>query len=175
MVRFGNGVGSSDGGPTTRGRGKALAEIFESPATQEGCYKPLGRAELLNHDGHSLQLKANSATVEVAALAPDLFRVGMFPKGWMPNYRSEAIANGNREPVGAKIREANGTLTLSTGSATVHVTLDPLRVRFTDASGVEFAADDPQLGMGIVERPEVNVLSAPLGNPVQLYKRRERG
>ncbi len=174
MVRFGNGAGSSDGGPTTRGRGKALAEIFESPATQEGCYKPLGRAELLNHDDRSLQLKANSATVEVAALAPDLFRVGMFPEGQMPDYRSEAIAKEDREPVGAKIREANGTLTLSTGSATAHITLDPLRVRYTDASGVEFAADDPQLGMGIVERPEANVLPAPLGNPVRLYERRER-
>jgi len=97
MVRFGNGAGSSDGGPTTRGRGKALAEIFESPATQEGCYKPLGRAELLNHDDRSLQLKANSATVEVAALAPDLFRVGMFPEGQMPDYRSEAIAKEDRD------------------------------------------------------------------------------
>jgi alpha-glucosidase len=29
--------------------------------------------------------------------------------------------------------------------------------------------------MGIVERPEASVLTAPLGNPVRMYKRRERG
>jgi alpha-glucosidase len=134
-VCFGSRVDSSAGGPSTRGRGRTLAEVFESPVAREGHYKPLGRAELLKYDDRSLQLKVTSTTVEVAALAPDLFRIGMFPEGRMPDYKSEAIASEGRESVGARIRAANGTLTLSTRSATVHVTLDPLRVRCTDASG----------------------------------------
>jgi alpha-glucosidase len=64
-----------------------LAEIFESPPTQEGHYKPLGRAKLLDQDESSLRFKAGSATVEVTMLAPDLFRVGMFPDGKPPDYR----------------------------------------------------------------------------------------
>ena len=55
-----------------------MAEIFESPPTQEGHYNPLGRAKLLDHDERSMRFKAGSATVEVTALTPNLFRVRMF-------------------------------------------------------------------------------------------------
>jgi alpha-glucosidase len=153
-----------------------LAGIFEKTPEVQGRYTPLGKAELADHDGQSICLKAGSATVEVTALTPDLFRVGMFPEGRTPRYDSEAIAKEDWESVETKIREAEGTLTLSTGSATAHVGLDPLRVQFTDdASGVEFAVDDEELGMGIVEQPGADVFSAPLGSPVRMYKRREKG
>ena len=69
-----------------------MDEIFESPPTQEGHYNPLGRAKLLDHDERSMRFKAGSATVEVTALAPDLFRVGMLPEGRPPDYTSEAVA-----------------------------------------------------------------------------------
>ncbi len=156
-------------------RGEVLAETFEKPPEVGGCYKPLGKAELSDHDGRSVRLKAGSATVELTALAPNLFRVGMFPESQSPHYRTEAIAKEDWEPVEAKIRGSNDTVTLSTGPATARVTLDPLRVSFIDAEGMEFAADDAELGMGVVEQPGADVFSAPLGNPVRLYKRREEG
>jgi hypothetical protein len=45
-----------------------LAEIFENPPQIEPNYEPLGAAELVDHDGRSVRLKAGSAIVEVSAL-----------------------------------------------------------------------------------------------------------
>jgi alpha-glucosidase len=151
-----------------------LAEIFESPSTQEGHYKPLGRAKLLDHDERSIRMGASSATVEVIALAPNLFRVGMFPEGRAPDYASEAIEKEAWEPVAAEM-SGEEEISLSTEAATAHISLDSLRISFSDPSGRVFAADDEELGMGVVELPEADVFSAPLGSPVRLYKRREEG
>src|SRR5215217_5498290 len=104
-----------------------------------GKYEPLGAGELLDHDDTSLRLRAGSTTVEVAALAPDLFRVGMFPAGGPPKYDSEAIAREDWEPVEISMQETDEELTLSTTAATARVSLNPLRVGFWDASGRKFA------------------------------------
>jgi len=69
-----------------------VAEIFETPPDIQGRYKPLGKAELVDHDDKSIGLRAGATTVEVATLAADIFRVGMFPGSRPPRYDSEAIA-----------------------------------------------------------------------------------
>jgi alpha-glucosidase len=150
-------------------------EIFETPPATEGPYKPLGKAELADHDDRSLRLKSGSTTVEVTALAPDLFRVGMFPEGRPTNYVTEAVAKSDWEPIGARMREEKGVFTLSTGAFTARVSLDPLRISFADPAGRAFAAEDAQLGMGVVDRGGTEPFENPLGNPVRLYKRREPG
>ena len=127
-----------------------MAQTFEIPPEVGGLYKPLGKAEITDHDDERVRLKAGSATVEVTALASNLFRVGMFPEGRPPDYVSEAVAKESWEPVEAKIRENDGLFTLSTDHATVRITLDPLRVSFADGEGIEFAADDRELGMGVI-------------------------
>ncbi len=76
-----------------------MAEAFERPPETGGSYEPLGAAELVDHDDRTLRLKAGSTTVEVTALAPDLFRVGMFLEGRPPRYDSEAIAKTDWGPV----------------------------------------------------------------------------
>ncbi len=119
-----------------------MAEIFETPPDTRGRYKPLGKAELADYDDRGMHLKAGSATVEVAALAPDLYRVGMFPEGRPPSYDSEAIARKDWEPVAAKV-SGKEALTLSTEAATAHINLDPLRISFSDPSGRFFAATPP--------------------------------
>ena len=152
-----------------------MAEIFETPPATGGDYRPLGKAELIDHDGQSLRFRSGRTAVEVAALAPNLFRVGMFPEGRVPRYDTEAIAKADWEAVGAKVHEENGAVTLSTGPATARVSLDPLRISFADAGGREFAADDAELGMGAVVRKGADVFSQPLGSPVRLYKKRVTG
>jgi alpha-glucosidase len=152
-----------------------LAETFENPPGIGGDYKPLGKAKIIDHDGESIRLEAGSAIVEITSLAPNLFRVGMFPEGRTPDYASEAIAKEHWEPVETEMREDDGLLTLSTSATTARITLNPLRVSFADPEGREFAADDGALGMGVVEQPGTDIFSAPLGNPVRLYKRREEG
>ncbi len=151
-----------------------MAEIFEKPPESGGRYKPLGAAELLDHDDRSLRLKASSTIVEITALAPDLFRVGAFPEGHPPEYASEAVAKEDWGPVEVSVGLTGETLTLST-SVAARISLDPLRISFTDASGRTFAADDAELGMGFVWRPEADVFREPLGPPPRLYKRREEG
>ena len=152
-----------------------MAETFENPPGIGGDYKPLGKAKIIDHDGESIRLEAGSAIVEITSLAPNLFRVGMFPEGRTPDYASEAIAKEHWEPVDTEMREDDGLLTLSTSATTARITLNPLRVSFADPEGREFAADDGALGMGVVEQPGTDIFSAPLGNPVRLYKRREEG
>jgi alpha-glucosidase len=149
-----------------------LAEVFEKPPQTGGRYEPLGTAELLDHDDRRLRLKADSTIVEISALAPDLFRVGAFREGRPPEYASEAIAKSDWEPVEVSMGLTGGILTLST-SVTARISLDPLRISFTDASGRTFASDDAELGMGFVRQPEADVFTQPVGSPVRLYKRRE--
>ena len=55
-------------------------------------FEPLGAATVVDQGPGTLRLHAGATTVEVAALAPDLLRGGMFPDGLPPDYRSEAIA-----------------------------------------------------------------------------------
>jgi alpha-glucosidase len=137
-------------------------------------YKPLGKAELVDRDERSVHLTIGSTTVEVSALAPDLFRIGMFPEGRPATYDSEAIEKKRWEPVVASI-SGEEVIALSTEFATTHLNLDPLQISFSDYSGRTFAVDDAQLGMGVIERSEKSTFSALLGYPVRMYKRRERG
>src|SRR5919107_794896 len=152
-----------------------MAETFEKRPRTGGDYAPLGTGELIDHDDRGLRVSAGSTTVEVAALAPDLFRVGMFPAGGPPRYDSEAIAKEDWGPVEVSMQESDDELTLSTTEATARVSSNPLRIGFVDPSGREFAVDDEELGMGAVETPGADVFSEPLGSPVRLYKRRESG
>jgi alpha-glucosidase len=152
-----------------------LSETFERRPETGGDYVPLGAAELIDHNDRGLRVRAGATTVEVAALAPDLFRVGMFPAGGPPKYDSEAIAKEKWDLIEVSMQESDEELTLSTTAASARVTLNPLRIGFTDGSGREFAVDDEELGMGAVETPGADVFSEPLGSPVRLYKRRERG
>jgi alpha-glucosidase len=152
-----------------------LSETFEKQPETGGAYEPLGAAELLDHDDRGLRVRAGSTTVEVAALAPDLFRVGMFPAGGPPTYDSEGVAKEDWGTVEVSMQESDEELTLSTTAATARISLNPLRIGFADPSGREFAVDDEELGMGAVETPGADVFSEPLGSPVRLYKRREHG
>ena len=76
-----------------------MSDNFEEPPETAGSYEPLGTAELVDHDGRTVRLKAGTTIVEVSALAPDLFRVGAFADGGTPRYGSEAIAKEDWEPV----------------------------------------------------------------------------
>jgi alpha-glucosidase len=152
-----------------------MTETFERRPKTGGAYRPLGPGELLDHDDRSLRVKAGTTTVEVTALAPDLFRVGMFLEGRPPRYDSEAIAREDWEPVEVSMQESEEELTLSTTAATARISLRPLRVGFADPSGRRFAADDEELGMGVVETLGADIFSEPLGSPVRLYKKREEG
>src|SRR5215210_1185988 len=149
--------------------------MIERRPETSGEYEPLGAGELVGHGDRGLRLRCGATTVEVTALAPDLFRVGMFPEGRMPRYRTEAVAKEDWKPVEISMQQSEDEITLSTTAATARVSLDPLRVRFTDGSGREFAADDDDLGMGPVVAPGADVFGQPLGSPVRLYKKRAAG
>jgi alpha-glucosidase len=157
-----------------------VTELHKKP-TDAAEYRPLEGAEVSDHDQNRLRLNAGDGpghtTVEVTALAPDLFRVGMFPAGRPARYSSEAIAKSEWPDVEVSMRNANGSVELDTGSATASVALSPLRIGFSDAGGREFApdADGPQGGMGTIPRPDAGPGGSPIGDPVKLHKQRKPG
>lgn len=144
-------------------------------------YQTPGTATIIEKDASKICLRAGSATVEVTALAPDLFRVGLFPHGRSACYSSEAVVPRDRDPGPVTIWEGNGEITIATSVATAHLSLDPLRIGFHDAAGRVFAIDDPELGMGWFISPEgapvVDLANPPgtLGTPVRVYKRHMAG
>ena len=152
-----------------------MTDTFDALPQTGVNYEPLGTAELTDHDANRARFNVGSTIVEVTALAPDLFRVGMFPEGRPPDYDTPAIDKKEWEPIEVSMRDSTRKIEISTSAATAHVSLDPFRVSFENSSGRTFAADDVELGMGLVRLPEEDVFSAPLGNPVRLYKKREEG
>ncbi len=111
-------------------------------------YESLGTAITVAKDASKVCLQVGSATVEVTALAPDLFRVGFFPEDRPVNYSSVAVVAQDWQPGPVTIVEEAGVLTLTTSAATAHLSLGQFRIGFSDHAGREFALDDPELGMG---------------------------
>ena len=105
-------------------------------------FPPLGAATVESHGESVVRLRAGDATVEVTALAPDLFRVGLFPNGKPPEYRSAAVAKDDWAAAGASW---DGSA-LATAEASARIELDPLRISFA-AGDAGFAADDPGLAI----------------------------
>ncbi|GHO60959.1 glycoside hydrolase family 31 protein [Ktedonobacter robiniae] len=143
-------------------------------------YHVLGTASMLETTTSKVCLRAGSATVEVTALASDLFRVGFFPHGRPASYGSEAVVFWDWEPGPVTIREGEGEVTIATSVATAHLSLDPLRIGFTDQAGRTFAIDDPELGMGWLppeQAPSLDMVNplAILGTPTRVYKQHQPG
>src|SRR5581483_2277185 len=124
-------------------------------------YHALGTVSAIEMDASKVCLHAGSAAVEATALAPDLFRVGLFAHGRPVSYDSEAVVAQQWDAGTVSIAREAGEVTIATSIATAHLSLDPLRVSFTDLTGRSFAVDDPDLGMGWVSPSE-------LTSPVQL-------
>ncbi len=94
-------------------------------------YQTPGTATIIEKDASKVCLRAGSATVEVTALAPDLFRVGLFPHGRSACYSSEAVVSRDWEPGSVSVQEGIGEVTIATSFATAHLSLDPLRIGFS--------------------------------------------
>ncbi len=156
----------------------ANAQIFPGPPPG---YQALGTTGAIEKDASKVSLCADSATVEVTALAPDLFRVGLFAHGRPASYDSEAVIAREWESGPVTIAEGTGELTIATSVATAHLSLDPLRIGFTDVQGRAFALDDPELGMGSLSGdgleslvPLANAVGT-LGTPLRVYKQHMSG
>ncbi|HEV7663321.1 MAG TPA: TIM-barrel domain-containing protein [Chloroflexota bacterium] len=144
---------------------------FELPSLEPFEFEPLGTAEVVARTQQSVRLRTGRSTVEVTALADDLFRVGLFGDGRPVDYRSEAVPQREWPAVEVKRTEQPITVELDTGQAAATISLAPLRVTFHDATGRRIAADDPDRGMGFVPlAPQTAQLTDPLGAPALVYK-----
>ena len=132
-------------------------------------FEGLGSAAVASAAEGAVRLRAGDTTIEIAALAPDLFRVGVFPRGKPPRYDSGAIAEEAWPDAGAEWTGSE----LRTSEATAHVGLDPLRISFSDASGRRFAADDP--GAELDASAPAAGIEDRLGPALRLTKAREPG
>ncbi len=136
----------------------------------------LGTGQLVSSAPARVRLRAGAVTVEVTALAPDLFRVGMFGDGRPPNYASEGVAKAEWASHPTDQAATIGEIPLSTAAATAHIALDPLRLRFSDRAGRSFAEDDPALGMGFLAASgSPSAWPSVPASGVRVYKRRPSG
>ncbi len=124
------------------------AEINKRQKTLPRGYQSLGTATVVAKEASKVCLEVGSATVEVTALAPDLFRVGFFPEDRPVDHSSVAVVTRSWKPGPVTIVEEAGVVTVATSAATAHLSLAQFRIGFTDRAGREFALDDPELGMG---------------------------
>jgi alpha-glucosidase len=143
---------------------------FVAPSLPELAFEPLGAAHLVGQSETSVRLRAGHAAIEITALAPDLFRVGVFegPIG----YRSEAVATEDWPTHDVRIQAEGASVRLSTSEASASIALAPIRIGFRDRQSRTIAEDDPALGMGFVPLapPEARLVD-PLGTPARVYKR----
>jgi alpha-glucosidase len=138
-------------------------------------YEPVGQAEVVERAPGRVRLRAGRATVEVTALAGDLFRVGLFPEGRPVRYPSEAVVRTDWPAVGEPPRDADGGVELAAGEATAHLALAPLRIGFSDGRGRRFARDGGE-GMGIgTAAGFAGGAGGLIGPTVRLAKAREPG
>jgi alpha-glucosidase len=115
------------------------AHVFSTPPHG---YQAPGSVTTIEIAASRVCLRTGSATVEVTALAPDLFRVGFFPQGRSVDYSSVAVVSQDWQAGPVTIVEEDDEVTLATSTATAHLSLDPLRIGFTDYTGRAFALDD---------------------------------
>ena len=130
--------------------------MFIAPSDQPPVYEPLGAAQVVERTPNAVRLKSGHATIEVTALAENLFRVGLFGDGRPVSYRSDAVAKTDWSMPAAKIAADGASIETATASALL--SLNPLRIGFR-AGTREFAVDDPQLGMGFAPLAPAESLS----------------
>ena len=139
-------------------------------------FEPLGAAEVIESGPAYLRLRSGSSLVEIAVLAPDLFRVGCFGDGRPASYASEAVLEQEWRPGPVDLTEGTGATRLATPAASVQIQCNPLRIAFARADGRPFAEDEPGLGMGFLPlRANGQPLIDPIGSPVRAYKRHRAG
>jgi len=137
-------------------------------------FAAVGEAVVESRSPAGVRLRLTDATAEVAAVAPGVFRVGLFAAGRPARYDSPALAPGAPAPPPATIVDDEGGLSIETADGTAYVALSPLRLSFADADGHLIAADDA--GMGFVGDPRGDPFGVPVtGDGPLLVKRRETG
>jgi alpha-glucosidase len=153
-------------------RRTTLFAQFAEPENAPLPYASLGAARVVSQEGAWVRLQSGSTIVEVTALAPDLFRVGMFADGWPLNYRSEAVAKSDWPVPAARFATIDDNARLEVGTFAAEISLDPLRISFRDGDRT-LAEDDADLGMGFL--PVVRDTVDPLGPPAVVFKRHAPG
>jgi alpha-glucosidase len=152
-------------------RRQALFPQFAAPGEAPLAYSPLGKATVVDHEGGTLRLRSGSSVIEVTALAPDVFRVGVFGGGRAVHYASEALADTQWAPCPVRVTATAERVRLETTGLAADIGLDPLRISFLDG-GRQIAQDDPDLGMGYFD---VSAEIDPLGPPAIVYKQHRDG
>src|SRR6195256_187349 len=91
--------------------------MFIAPSEQPPVFESLGAAEVVERTPNAVRLKSSHATIEVTALADDLFRGGLCGDGRPVSFRSEAIARTDWPVPAAKIAAEGTRIETATASA----------------------------------------------------------
>jgi alpha-glucosidase len=130
---------------------QALQTLIVSVGGAVG-YRALGDMTLAGADGPANNTwryaAADGTCAEVAVLAADLVRVRLLPPGQEPAH-SWFVARTEWPAAPVAVAEQPDGLTLTTEALTVQLRTRPFRLACAWPDGCVFAADDPDLGMGV--------------------------
>src|SRR5258708_8941553 len=109
------------------------AEINKRQKALPRGYQRLGTATVVAKEASKVCLEVGSATVEVTALAPDLFRVGFFPDDQPVDYSSLPVVAREGPPGLVAIADEAGGGTVPTAALHAHLLLAPFLRHFPHA------------------------------------------
>jgi len=154
-AKFGAG---DNGGSVLRG----LAGLFAArQAPEEDRLSPhdfvlLGDVLSLSHEGQTVTICCQNASLQVTILAADLLRVRLSPvkagrygpSGIFPPLQSYAVAKADDEwtQTPYTLKETAGAIEIRTARVTCHIAKRPCRLAFLDGNGRRIHADTSGLG-----------------------------
>src|SRR3954447_3061493 len=97
-------------------RRSTLFAQFAGVADAPLPFQPLGAARVVAAQDGSLRLRSGTTTVEVTALAHDVFRVGMFGEGRPVDYRSAAVDFSDWPATPTRFRQTGAGASLEAGT-----------------------------------------------------------
>ncbi|HWP81457.1 MAG TPA: glycoside hydrolase family 31 protein [Bacteroidota bacterium] len=113
----------------------------------EAQWQSVGNVTGFRAEGAKVTIRAGESQLLVHALAPDLFRIRLAPKGTFEPDRSVAVVKTDWPVIQPKVTDAGSNLKIATDEITIVVQKRPLRLQFVDAEGRAINADDPAKGM----------------------------
>ncbi|HEX8871614.1 MAG TPA: DUF4968 domain-containing protein, partial [Candidatus Acidoferrum sp.] len=120
-----------------------LCPVFALAVFAEG-WEHLGKVDRVEQKKDGVELIAGKARVSITFFREGIVRVRVAPGGTFAKDRSWAVIEAP-EPPAVTVRDSKEEVRVAGGGVLVHINKSPLLIRFSDAKGNSFAADEPTM------------------------------
>jgi len=123
-----------------------LACLFMCGIAPAQGWQHVGKIQRVEKRKDGVELTAGAAKVRVTVFRDGIFRVRVAPDGAFPKDFSWALIESS-EPPAVKIEEDQKEIRIVSGNVIATIQRTPLLIKFSDAAGTEYLADEPDLPM----------------------------